>query len=61
MTNVSARSANFNSHEIKAGLLRGRYESMTWMMAMLQANVARDAKVVVVADGTGYKFGFIED
>ncbi len=61
MTNASARRAKITGHDVKAGLLGGRYECMTWVMAMLQANVARNAKIVVVANGTGHKVGLIKD
>ena len=61
MTNVSAGSAKGCGHQIKTGLLRGRYESMSWVMAMLQANMARYAKIVVVADRTGHKVGLVKD
>lgn len=61
MTDASARSAKITSHDVKASLLSGRYKSMSWVMAMLQANVARKAKIVIVADGTGHKVGLIKD
>ena len=34
---------------------------MVWVVAMLPADMARDAKVVIVAHGAGDELGLIED
>ena len=61
MTNVAARSAKIGSHRIKVGILGSRYQSMTWMMAMLQANMARNAKIIIITDGTSHEVGFVKN
>ncbi len=49
VANVTARSEQSLRDEIKLGLLNSRLESMLGVVAMLHANMARNAKIIVGA------------
>jgi hypothetical protein len=49
VANVTARSEQSLRDEIKLGLLNSRLESMLGVVAMLHANMARNAEIIVGA------------
>jgi hypothetical protein len=55
VTNVTAWSKQGLSNEIKLCILNSRLECMLWVVAMLHANMARNAKVIVGAGSAGDK------
>jgi hypothetical protein len=55
VANVTTWSEQGLGNEIKLGLLNSRFECMLWVVAMLHANVARNAEIIVRAGGAGDK------
>jgi hypothetical protein len=53
VANVTTRSEQSLGDEIKLGLLNSRFECMLGVVAMLHANVARDAEIKVGARSAG--------
>ena len=61
VTHVAARSAEAVRQRCELGVPRSRSKAMARMMAMLKPNMARYAKIIVLADETCDKVGLVEN